>query len=233
VWPDLACKIGATVGTVRPAEFGDAARIEGLYTAGAHGWNCQSVRSEAVWQETRWLEQVWVLEDATDGLACSALVKIKRLERGQGKRVVVREIHGTCLEAQSSMVRSLAELEDVVRIELCLPPDSLFLHAFAEQFDISFEHELALRVLDVSRALRHLQPAEDLQSCISFEVADWVVDSEQPLKATVRVEDGAVEILDRHEKDPFRCDINTFTQLFSGGLSVEQAKAMNESPRRG
>jgi hypothetical protein len=74
-----------------------------------------------IWQETRWLEQVWVLEDATDGLACSALVKIKRLERGQGKRVVVREIHGTCLEAQSSMVRSLAELEDVVRIELCLP----------------------------------------------------------------------------------------------------------------
>ena len=79
---------------------------------------------------------------------------------------------------------------------------------------------------------REESESEDLQSCISFEVADWVVDSEQPLRATIRVEDGAVEILDRHEKDPFRCDINTFTQLFSGGLSVEQAKAMNESPRR-
>jgi predicted acetyltransferase len=169
---------------------------------------------------------VWVLE-AAEGLACSALVSIKRLERGQGKRVVVRELHGTSFAEQMSLVRSLAEMEQVTAIELNVPPDSLFLHAFSEQFNISSEHELALRVLDVPEALSHLQPAADLQACVSFEVADWVVDSKQPLKVTARAQNGSVEILDSHQKDPLRCDIRTFTQLFSGGLSVSQARGMN------
>ena len=169
---------------------------------------------------------MWVLE-GPEGLACTALVRIRQLERGQGKRVVVRELHGTSFAEQLSLVRSLAEMEQVTAIELNVPPDSLFLHAFSEQFDISSEHELALRVLDVPGALRHLQPADDLQACVSFEVADWVVDAEQPLKVTARAENGSVEILDSQQKDPVRCDIRTFTQLFSGGLTVSQAREMN------
>ena len=85
----------------------------------------------------------------------------------------------------------------------------------------------SLRVLDVPGALSHLQPADDLQACVSFEVADRVVDSEQPLRVTARAENGAVEILDSQQKDPLRCDIKTFTQLFSGGLCVTQARGMN------
>lgn len=91
VWPDLVRRMDTPVGTVRPAEPGDAAQIDRLYTAGAHSRNCQSVRSESIWAEEKRLGQVWVLEDVSEGLACSALVDIKRRNRGQGKRVVVRE----------------------------------------------------------------------------------------------------------------------------------------------
>jgi predicted acetyltransferase len=225
LWPDLVRRTGASVGTVRAAVADDVAEIERLYNASAQQRNGQSVRSAAQW-EKRWRSQVWVLE-GPEGLACTALVRIRQLERGQGKRVVVRELHGTSFAEQMSLVRSLAEMEQVTAIELNVPPDSLFLHAFSEQFDISSEHELALRVLDVPGALRHLQPADDLQACVSFEVADWVVDAEQPLKVTARAENGSVEILDSQQKDPLRCDIRTFTQLFSGGLTVSQAREMN------
>ena len=72
--------------------------------------------------------------------------------------------------------------------------------SFTRSFDISSEHTLDLRVLDVSLALSKLQPPDDLQACISFEVADWVVNSAQPLKVTARAENGVVEISERHQK---------------------------------
>ncbi|HJP33049.1 MAG TPA: GNAT family N-acetyltransferase [Candidatus Latescibacteria bacterium] len=227
VWPDLVRQIDAPAGTVRSAESGDIPEIDRLYTAGAHTRNCQSVRPHSLWQQERWLGKVQVLVDDDGGLACSALVRTRSRDRGQGKRLVVQELHGTSFAAQSALLRSLAEMEGVALMDLELPPDSLLLHAFAERFDISCEHELALRVLDVPQALSHLHPPQDLQASISFEVADWVVNAERPLKVTARAEGGGVEILDRHDKDPLRCDINTFTQLFSGGLSVTQAKELN------
>jgi predicted acetyltransferase len=227
LWPDLVRRTAAAVGTVRAAVADDEPEIDRLYTACAQSRNCQSVRTASSWQEKRWLGEVWVLEGAADGLACSALVSIRPVHRGQGKKVVVREFHGVDLSAQLSLVRSLAELDDVSVIELNVPPDSLFLHAFAERISISAEHELALRVLDVPQALSHLQPPADLQACVSFEVADWVVDPERPQTVTVRASNGAVELLDSHSQDPFRCDIRTFTQLFAGGLCVTQARKLN------
>ena len=79
-------------------------------------------------------------------------------------------------------------------MKLELPPDSLLLHAFPERFDVSVEHDLALRVLDVCQALAHLKPPENLRATVSFEVADWVVNADEPLAATVQVEGGQVQV---------------------------------------
>lgn len=54
-----------------------------------------------------------------------------------------------------------------------------------------------------------------------------MVNAERALQVTVAVDAGAVKVSKGAKKDALRCDINTFTQLFSGGLSVAQAKAMN------
>ena len=107
-----------------------------------------------------------------------------------------------------------------------LPPDSLLLRAFPERFDASVEHDLALRVLDVGQALAQLKPPSTLRATVSFEIADWVVNADEPLVATVQAEGGQVQVSEKADKDALCCDINTFTQLFAGGLTVAQARAM-------
>jgi predicted acetyltransferase len=226
VWPDLVRKLDSPVGTIREAEPADTAEINRLYTAGAQLANCQSVRSEARWEERRWLRNIWVLEDSDGTLSSSTLLEIRRLERAQGKQVTVREMHGASFPAQLSLVRALAELDDVVKIELNLPPHSLFLHAFPGRVEVTHYYRMAMRVLDVAQALSCLKPNEDLRASISFEVMDWMMDAEKPVAVTVNVEGGHVEAVQGSGKDALRCDINTFNQLFSGGLSVAQAKAM-------
>ena len=139
----------------------------------------------------------------------------------------MRELHGASFVAQLKFVRSLADMDGVAVLETSnLPPDSLLLHVFPERFDTSVEHDLALRVLDVGQALAQLKPPENLQATVAFEVADWVVNADKPLAVTVQAEGGQVQVSEKADKDALCCDINTFTQLFSGGLSVAQARAM-------
>ena len=57
-------------------------------------------------------------------------------------------------------------------------------------------------------------------------VADWVVDAEGPLAVTARAEEGRVEVTEGAGADALRCDINTFTQLFAGGLTAAQAREL-------
>ncbi len=226
VWPDLVRQATASVGTVRRATADDATAVHRLYTEGAQWRNGQSVRSEAFWQKEEMLRELWVLEGDGGGVDCSALVIIGAMERAEGKRITVRELHGASFAAQLKFVRSLADMDKVVVLRLELPPDSLLLRAFPERFDAIVEYDLALRVLDVAQALAHLKPPENLRATIAFEVADWVVNADEPLAVTAQVEGGQVQVAEKADKDALRCDINTFTQLFAGGLTVAQARAM-------
>ena len=70
----------------------------------------------------------------------------------------------------------------------------------------------------MGQALAHLKPPENLRATVSFEVADWVVSADKPLAATVQVEGGQVQVLEKADKDALCCDINTFTQLFARRL---------------
>ena len=226
VWPDLVRQATAPVGEVRRATAEDASAVQRLHTEGAQLRNGQSVRSEAFWQKEDIRCELWGLEGDGGGVDCSALMGIGDMGRGQGKRITVRELHGASFAAQLKFVRSLADVDGVAALKLELPPDSLLLHAFPERFDGVVEHDLALRVLDVAQALAHLKPPENLQATVSFEVADWVVNADKPLAATVQAEGGQVQVSEGADKDALRCDINTFTQLFAGGLTVAQARAM-------
>jgi len=200
--------------------------VHELYTQGAQLRNGQSVRSEAFWQKEDIRRELWVLEGEGGGVDCSALIAIGELGRAQGKRLTVRELHGASVAAQLKFVRSLADMDGVAALRLELPPDSLLLHAFPERFDGSVEHDLALRVLDVAQVLAHLKPPENLRATVAFEVADWVVNEGKPLAVVVRAEGGQVQVTAKADKDALRCDINTFTQLFAGGLRVAQARAL-------
>ena len=226
VWPDLVRQTTEETGTVRRATAEDTTAVHRLHTEGAQLRNGQSVRSEAFWQKEDIRRELWVLEGDGGGVDCSALMLIGDMGRGQGKRITVRELHGDSFAAQLKFVRSLADMDGVAALRLELPPDSLLLHVFPERFDASIEHDLALRVLDVGQALAHLKPPENLQTTVSFEVADWVVNADKLLAATVQAEGGQVQVAAKSDKDALCCDINTFTQLFAGGLTVAQSRAM-------
>ena len=226
VWPDLVRQATATVGEVRRATAEDASAVHRLYTEGAQLRNGQSVRSEAFWQKEEIQRELWVLEGDGGAVDCSALMLIGDLGLAQGKRITVRELHGASFAAQLKFVRSLADMDGVAALNLDLPPDSLLLGAFPERFNASVEFDLALRVLDVAQALTHLKPPENLQATVSFEVADWVVSADKPIVATVQVEGGQVQVSEKVDKDALCCDINAFTRLFAGGLTVAQARAM-------
>ena len=216
----------AVAGTVRRATTDDATAVHQLYTEGAKSRNGQSVRSRDFWQQENILGNLWVLEGESNRLDCSAVLALNDIERAQGKQIYVRELHGASFAAQLRLIRSLAELDGIVALNLKLPAGSLFLLAFPERFDITVNHAMALRVLDVKQALRHLKPPEDLRAQVSFEVTDWVVDADKPLAVMVQADEGHVEVVDRVDKDALRCDINTFTQLFAGGLTTAQAREM-------
>ncbi len=225
VWPDLVRQTGVKPGQVRQGTAEDAAQVQRLHTEGAQTRNGQSARDEAYWQKENTLKQLWVLE-GEGGLDCCALVRLEDMRRGQGKRAVVREVQGGAFAAQMRLVRSLVELDGVVALNLELPIDSLFAHAFPERCDIAMPQGMDLRVLDVAQALEHLKPSEDLRATISYEVADWAVNAERPLGVTAQVEGGRVAVSQGTGSDALRCDINTFTNLFSGGLTAGQARAL-------
>ena len=226
VWPDLVRQATATVGEVRRATAEDASAVHRLHTEGAQLRNGQSVRSEAFWQKEDIRRELWVLEGDGGEVDCSALMGIGDMGRAEGKRITVRELHGASFAAQLKFVRSLADMDGVAAMRLELPPDSLLLRTFPERFDASVEHDLALRVLDVGQALAQLKPPENLRATVSFEVADWVVNADKPLAVTVQAEGGQVQVAEKADEDALCCDINTFTQLFAGGLTVAQARAM-------
>ena len=226
VWPELVRQAAATAGTVRRATLDDVAAVQRLYTEGARGRNGQSVRSEAFWQKEKIRRELWVLEGDGGGVECSALVIIGDRERAEGRRLTVRELHGASFAAQLRLVRSLAEMDRVAALHLELPPDSLLVHAFPERFDAAVERDLGLRVLDVAGALAGLKPPENLRATVSFEVADWVVNAARPLAVTAQAQAGQVQVVAKADDDALRCDINTFTQLFAGGLTTAQARAM-------
>ena len=208
VWPDLVRQATETVGEVRRATAEDTTAVHRLHTEGAQLRNGQSVRSEAFWQKDEIQRELWVLEGDGGDVECSALVIIGDMGRAQGKRITVRELHGASFAAQLKFVRSLADMDGVAALRLELPPDSLLLHAFPERFDVSVEYDLALRVLDAS-AGRRLTVSQ-------AEAAD----------RTAQAEGGQVQVAAKSDKDALCCDINTFTQLFAGGLTVAQARAM-------
>lgn len=225
VWPELVRQATAA-GTVRRATPADAAAVHRLYTEGAQRRNGQSVRSEAFWQPEKIQRELWVLEGDGGGVECSVLVIIGDRERAEGRRLTVRELHGASFAAQRRLVRSLADMDRVTALNLELPPDSLLVHAFLERFDAAVERDLGLRVLDVAGALAGLKPPENLRATVSFEVADWVVNADRPLAVTAQAEAGQVQVAAKADDDALRCDINTFTQLFAGGLTAAQARAM-------
>ena len=226
VWPDLVRQATTEAGTVRRVTADDAIAVHRLYTEGAQLRNGQSARSEKFWQKEEIQRELWVLEGDGGAVDCSALIEIGDLGRAEGKRITVRELHGASFAAQLKLVRSLADMDGVAALKLELPPDSLLLHAFPERFDVVVEYDLALRVLDVGQALAHLKPPENLRATVAFEVADWVVSADKPLAVTVQAEGGQVEVTAKADKDALYCDIKTFTQLFAGGLTVAQARAM-------
>ena len=226
VWPDLVRQTKSAPGTVRQATSDDVMAIQRLYTEGARLRNGQSVRSEGFWLKEEILQQLWVLEGESSGLDCSAIVKLEDMRLAHGKKVTVRELHGATFASQLRLVRSLAELDRVVELNLELPAGSLFLQAFPERFDIAIRLTMGLRVLDVEQALAHLKPPDDLRVEVSFEVSDWVIDAGKPLAVTAHAEEGHVEVIERAGKDALRCDINTFTQLFAGGLTSVEAREL-------
>ncbi len=71
-----------------------------------------------------------------------------------------------------------------------------------------------------------VQAIHTLRVEISIEVSDGVIDADKPLAVTVHAEEGQVEVVDAVGKDALRCDINTFTQIFAGGLTVAQAREL-------
>ena len=226
VWPDLVRQTKPAPGTVRQATSDDVMAVQRLYTEGARLRNGQSVRSEDFWLKEEMLSQLWVLEGESSGLDCCALVKREDIRFAQGKKVTVRELHGATFASQLRLVRSLAELDRVVALNLELPAGSLFLQAFPERFDIAVKLTMGLRVLDVEQALAHLKPPDDLRAEVSFEVYDWVIDADKPLAVTAHAEEGHVEVSERAGKDALRCDVNTFTQLFAGGLTAADAREL-------
>ena len=200
VWPDLVRQATTEVGTVRRATADDAIAVHRLYTEGAQLRNGQSARSEKFWQKEEIKRELWVLEGDGGAVDCSALIEIGDLGRAEGKRITVRELHGASFAAQLKLVRSLVDMDGVAALKLELPPDSLLLHAFPERFDVVVEYDLALRVLDVGQALKHLKPPENLRATVAFEVADWVVSADKPLAVTVRAEGGQVQVAARQIK---------------------------------
>lgn len=226
VWPDLVRQTKPAPGTLRQATSDDVMAVQRLYTEGARLRNGQSVRSEDFWLKEEILSQLWVLEGESSGLDCCALVKREDIRFAQGKKVTVRELHGATFASQLRLVRSLAELDRVVALNLELPAGSLFLQAFPERFDIAVKLTMGLRVLDVEQALAHLKPPDDLRAEVSFEVSDWVIDADKPLAVTAHAEEGHVEVSERAGKDALRCDVNTFTQLFAGGLTAADAREL-------
>ena len=57
-------------------------------------------------------------------------------------------------------------------------------------------------------------------------MTDWVINAEKPLAVTALAEGGQVEVIDGANEDARRCDINTFTQLFAGSLTVTLAREL-------
>lgn len=226
VWPELIRQAAATGGLVRRVTGDDAGAVQRLYREGAQLRNGQSVRAAAFWQKEEMRRELWVLEGSGGEVECSALIRMGSMGRTEGQRITVRELHGASFAAQWKLVRSLADMERVAALKLELPPDSLLLHAFPERFDAFAERDLALRVLDVGQALAHLKPPKNLRATVAFAVDDWVVNATKPLVATVQAEGGQVQVTAKAGKDALCCDINTFTQLFAGGLTVAQARAM-------
>jgi len=226
LWPDLVRPTKLKLETIRQATSDDVMAVNRLYTEGAQLRNGQSVRSESFWLKEEILQQLWVLEGESSDLDCCAIVKLEDMLQAQGKRITVRELHGATFASQLRLVRSLAELDRVVALNLELPVGSLFLQAFPERFETSVNYSMALRVLHVERALEHLKPPDDMRVQVSFEVADWVIDADKPLAVTAYAEEGHVEVVDRADKDALRCDINTFTQLFAGGLTAVEAREL-------
>ena len=99
------------------------------------------------WQKEDVLRKLWVLKGESNGLDCSAIVKLEDTRRGQGKKVTVRELHGSVFASQLCLVRALVKLDSVVAVNLELPADSLFLQAFPERYDIAVNHAMDLRAL--------------------------------------------------------------------------------------
>ncbi len=226
VWPDLARKLDAPCLPLRTPRIEDMETVVRLHNCGAQQTNCQSVRGEEWWTRKGLFNGLRVLENETGQVEAYALCEPKPLNRTQGLTLGVRESHASSFPWHIALIRSLAEWPEATAIDLSLPADSLLMHAFAERHDMTMHRHLDLRILDVAEALACLRPPEALRVQLSFEVMDWIVNAERPIAVTAEIEGGQVQVKPGSTPDAFRCDVNTFAQLFSGGLSVAQARAM-------
>ncbi len=229
LWPDMVRALRVSPDAVRPAAPGDLPSLLECHTVTAQNVNCQTVRDEAGWQDRidkGALEKCFVLPDENGGLAGYAIYETKGRKQAQGTLVHLKEFHAKSVQAQMVLLSAVAELPGTTAINFLQPADSLLANVFPEQVVFEYRHNLQLRVIDVAKALACLHPAKNARGKVSFEVMDWIINGETPIAVTAEFEGGAVKASDGASSDALRCDINAFTQLHCGALSVAQARAL-------
>ncbi|MCP4638827.1 MAG: GNAT family N-acetyltransferase [bacterium] len=225
-WPDLIRQLDVDASTVRTATPDDAEGIMAVHTRCAQQTNCQTDRPVAWWHEQLTKHSAVVDVDAKGCVVGFGLFGTKKKSHAQGRTMTVHRLNGVDLPATLRVLRALAEVPDVTVVDLLLPSDSLLPYALPDRAPMTAHQSLQIRVIDPAGALACLHPSGHVVGKISFEVDDWVMGPEQPVGVTAEIADGQVATNAGAGPKALRCDINTFTQLFTGALSTKEARSL-------
>jgi predicted acetyltransferase len=221
---------------VRAAKAGDLSAVRDAYRRFARRHNGCTVRPKKWWTEIKKpaFPRQYLVHRNPEGRIDGYLRYHPFDRHGEdGKRVSVAELAADSVAAEGDLAAGLADLPDVTRAEILLPADSLLPHFAEERVEMRKEQRLQIRVLDPLRALCCLKPPKGLEGRLSYLVDDWVIDSKRPVPVGVEIASGRVTARKRKPASGIRCDINTFTQLFTGTISAKDAAMLGrlEAPR--
>lgn len=232
--PSQLCKMGNPK-RVRQAREKDLDGVRAAYRRFAQRHNACSVRPKSWWttKPRNFPERYLVHKDVDGRIDGYLLYRLRQRHDEDGKMAHVAELVGSDVTVEGDLASAIAGLPEVTMADILLPADSHLLFLAEESIEIRTAQRLQIRVVDPVRALCSLRPPKDLGGSLAFLVDDWVIDTRRPVVASVDVEDGIVSERKRKGHAGIRCDINTFSQIFTGTLAASRARELGrlEAPR--
>lgn len=170
--------------------------------------------------------------DSSSNLVGYMIYRLKNLPTGEWDvALVFREIITLTRDSFYTVLNYIKKHTDqIIEFQWPLLSNELSFSNFYEKYNVKIETkpQTMFRVIDVEKALEAINYRKDIDTSITLEVADKHAEWNNTT-FEVKIKDGkaSVERKPIKEVDLFT-DINSFTQLFSGYLSIKQLQYMSK-----